>query len=41
MDYAENYLKLYMDIYQERLNVEIQVEEPLKYARFLRISYSL
>lgn len=33
MDYAENYLKLYMDIYQERLNMEIQVEEPLKYAK--------
>ena len=33
MDYAENYLKLYMDIYQNRLKVEIEVEEPLKYTK--------
>lgn len=33
MDYAENYLKLYMDIYQDRLTVEIEVEEPLKYVK--------
>lgn len=33
MDYAENYLKLYMDIYQDRLTVKIQVEESLKYVK--------
>lgn len=33
MDYAENYLKLYMDIYQDRLMVEIHVEESLRYVK--------